>query len=389
MRFRERQHGACPYCKQRFALDPRVQPLRLNDRRFRRAVEHLSRGGTYAYTLEQLRYAIGRKHVQRQQFYRPTITLRQPRPWYRLTQRDLFVAGMWLLVPLGAGINFGSWAVGLALGLLVVVFLAWSRLKRSREEHEQYASHVAMIKRRQQEFDRTRQHVSARFELPEMALVHILRGWRQVYGAGPPGLLDDQQPIATQPAVPSLERLRAVLACSDAEVLRCLQENRVATELGLGLLPCAPPFSPEQEQLLAVLRARPELPLLLLRDASPDGCLLAVSLAGKLGLDPARAVFDLGIKPRQVRPQGLLELTAPVSEESLAALRAELAAGRLRADEFAWLEQGLYSPLVAVTPARLLAVLAAAVPGAAVAAQPAARQWARSVGFLTWPEEVT
>jgi hypothetical protein len=131
---------------------------------------------------------------------------------------------------------------------------------------------------------------------------------------------------------------------------------------------------------------RPSPPWYELRDASPAGCLLATSLRQQLGLDAAHPFVDLGITPQQALTQRLMDVTAPVTTATLDALRGQLAAGRLNAAEFDWLERGFYSPLVAVPPATLLVRVAEAVADIEARERSVAGLRPAEVGFMTWPQ---
>jgi hypothetical protein len=383
LKYRERAGKVCSRCNRRFAFDPRVDPLKLTDARFRHFVEHFSHNGQIAYTAEQLRVALSRNYRQRSDARRPVAGRPSP-PWYELRDGQLWLGALVLLGPLLACGAYGYWQVGLLLGLFGLVWVVGLHLHNSHKQHQRYAAQVALVQRQQAAYDQTKQHTRITLLLTPPMLQRMLRLWREVYGEAPPGLI--LEGLQAPPQAPLLDGLCAVLACADREVLRCLVFNRLEGQLGLGLIPTEPPFDARHEALLALLRARPELPLLLLRDASPAGCLLATSLRQQLGLDAAHPFVDLGITPQQALTQRLMDVTAPVTTATLDALRGQLAAGRLNAAEFDWLERGFYSPLVAVPPATLLVRVAEAVADIEARERSVAGLRPAEVGFMTWPQ---
>ncbi len=203
----------------------------------------------------------------------------------------------------------------------------------------------------------------------------ILERWRKLYGALPPGMLAPEQapPAVNLPAA----ALNGALVCPDAQICAFLAANDVPIRLGLALLPAGPPFTALQETYLAGLRLQPELPLYVLHDASPAGCLLVGELRGLLGLDPQRELIDLGLNPRDVR-QPQIVLGAPPDPNQIGQLRTS---STLQEEELAWLAAGQIAPLAGVPPKRLIALLERGLRQAG--ATPAAE--AQQVGFMSWP----
>ena len=352
LRYIDRRGRRCDECKQQFALEPRDTSLRLHDLRVKRAVQFLSANDTLFFTPGQLRHHLSRKAVAQKKAGCSVLALTIPVMFVGL----VFTAVSRTPVP-----------VLIALVVAGVLIALRPVLSRRRPTLPLTA-------------DRFRGKVLDR--------------WQEVYGALPGRLLTPHARAAMPPA-PALDHLRAVLVCPEGEVRDCLRANGLPARLGLGLLPAGPPFSATDQALLDHLRARPRLPLLLLHDASPAGLLLAEEVRQHLNLPARRRIVDLGLQPRQAIARKLMALWTRPPKALLARLQQRVGAtgagseadGGLNPDEFAWLEQGYYSPLLALTPAQLIRLVERAVERAA-AARPGATEdqdQARAVGFMTWP----
>lgn len=118
---------------------------------------------------------------------------------------------------------------------------------------------------------------------------------------------------------------------------------------------------------------------MVLHDASALGALLAPLLRQA---HPDRVVLDAGLPAAAVRTRrGAVHRVAKAPRASAADLRS--VAGLSEADA-AWLAQGFWSPIAAVPPSRLEAVVTAAVRQALAAR---AAELRSPDGFLTWPAE--
>jgi hypothetical protein len=349
--YRQRGGNRCSKCKRPFALEPKVNRLKLHDLRFRKLIAALTNHGTFYYAPTQLWYAASRKAVTEQQ--------RLPLGC-GLVLALVLAYGVFYLVSALTLLRYGVLLSGLALlGGLWLLYIQRRRPLRRRLPREFNAFQREVIER-----------------------------WRQVYGVVPPGLITDQV-LAGLPEQP--RQPRAVLACPDREVLLSLRANRVPQTLQLGLLPIGGVLTPTEQQQLATLRAQPQLPLLLLHDASAEGCLLAERLPELLGFDSRRSIVDLGLRPRQVQQHKLLVLGAQPPFELLPRLQS-LNPTRpvpLHADELSWLANGFYTPLAAVAPGRLVQLLQRALDRIAQPTpQPSPQRRAQAVGFMSWPGEV-
>ncbi len=361
LKYKERRGRHCDRCTRRFALEPRDTPLRLHDLRFKRAVQILSADDTLFFTPGQLRHFLCRKAVGKAKSGIP----------------DIVADTVLIMAVLGLG-GFISLAfrspVPILIALVVVGLLIALRPLLGRQ----------------------------RLTLPLPADTFarlVLARWREAYGSQPGRLLDPAS-LPAMPPAPAPDRLRMVLVCSEPEILDCLRANGLPERLGLGLLPAGPPFSATEQALLDHLRMRPRLPVLLLHDASPAGSLLAGKVRRRLNLHDEHHVIDLGLRPRQAIAQKLMILFAWPPKALLAQLQQQVAVNNshrmsatgvdyLAPEEYAWLKNGYYSPLLALTPAQLIRLVERAVERVA-AARPAAAEdqdqaRARAVGFMTWP----
>jgi hypothetical protein len=122
----------------------------------------------------------------------------------------------------------------------------------------------------------------------------------------------------------------------------------------------------------------PDLPVIVLHDASLQGSLFADYARGTLG---PRA-FLAGLAPRTVlasRSPLRLREDAPPPEDL-----ARLGRDSLTQEEIDWLAEGWWSPIAAIPPARLLSAVDRAVQQIEEMSDPDRRR-AQAVGFLTWP----
>lgn len=368
---RERGRRRCAKCKREFALEPKGHPLRLHDLRFQQVVAKLSQNGTRRYTPRQLHYAFGRKVVREQK-------------------------------PKGVGAGIGCFALscivtGIPVGVLVSGMMA--SMNSARFDGLILLLGLMLIAGLALVITAVYMRQPFRPNLPmtpDQFQREVLGRWQQVYGTLPPGLIDPRQPL---PPDPPPGQLRAVLACPDRDVFLCLRANGLPEHLSLGLLPTSGQRTPAEKAALAAIRANPRLPLLVLHDASPEGCTLLQSLPMTLGLPATQKMIDLGIRPHHAIKFQLMRLGAAPSSELLHILQKRVAAAgsahsshTLTEDEFDWLERGFYSPLAALGPARLIRVVTQAMEQATTA-RPAVSQrprdpetQAQAVGFMTWPE---
>jgi hypothetical protein len=185
----------------------------------------------------------------------------------------------------------------------------------------------------------------------------VLWTWSDIYNAWPAGVVDE-----TVVKVAPRERPRLALVCPDRAVLACLQANGVPDAYDM-VLTASPANVP------------PGVPVLLLHDASPDGCRFAAR--ARAGL-PGRTVTVVGLRPRTVlrRQHFYLRLRWPARPRGLDGLG-------LDQQEVEWLRQRWWSPIAAVRPHRLLAAVTRAAERAGRA--DADRRRAKRVGFLTSP----
>jgi hypothetical protein len=182
-----------------------------------------------------------------------------------------------------------------------------------------------------------------------------------VYGGPPPGWVDEG--TSSPPAY--VEHPRSAVLCADRSVLACLAANDVARSRAMVL-------AERIEQL------PPEIPVIVLHDASVPGLLFADHARAALG---ARAVVA-GLAPRAVlaNKSSLRLCEGWQPRDDLARLRP----GSLSQAEIDWLAEGFWSPIAAIPPAKLLAAVDRSVQRIEEMVDPDRRQ-ALAIGFLTWP----
>ncbi|NKY58193.1 hypothetical protein [Nocardia flavorosea] len=331
---RERTDHRCSKCERKFALDPKAEPLGLHDLRLRSLTERLSAGRGLSATVTQLWYTAARR---------------------RLPDLDRYIggaAGTWVLLTVLAtyilcllsGIQgwsgpFVFWKVLLSgvvvLAAGLVVIYACRPLFRQR----------------------------TRIAMPVTAYgfrTDVIGRWVGVYGEFPPGILDEQQV-----PIPVIEQPRVALVCDDPSVRACLAANGIPQAYDMALAD-------------RIENAPAGIPVLLLHDASLQG--FATARAARLAL--GERVRVLGLAPRAV-----------LDNESAIRLRERPPAGNrisylhsvgLTQQEIDWLADGWWSPIAAIPPARLIAVVTRAAEKLEDETD-AERRTARETGFLTWP----
>ncbi|PXY35003.1 hypothetical protein BAY59_05910 [Prauserella coralliicola] len=324
----ERSDYRCKYCSRLFALEPKEGGIRIHDLRVHRLAEKLTDDGRIHYTLPQLWYAAARGRL--------------PDPFDKIFGIGCFVFIAGIIAVVAAISTDLSWGTALtAVGVLMVVllllfFVAWPWYERR-----------------------------AKIRMPEKLgdfRARLLR-WEATYNGNlPPGMVDDSKvtvPVVTEP--------RVAVVCPDPTVLACLAANGVAAAHSAALVG-------------SLDRVPPDVPVVVLHDASPEGIRLAAD---------ARAAFGSRVVAPGLRPKAVLAeekaiklRERPLPEAEVRGLRALDPA--LTQEEAGWLGAGWWSPLAAVRPPRLLKVLDRAI--ARAHGEPDAdRRAARQVGFLTWP----
>jgi hypothetical protein len=320
LRARERRDQICAYCFRAFAFDPKTNDIRLHDLKVRRLAEKLRSGGLrLCYTPTQLRYAASRKAIN---------ALKPPWLGYVYRQRFLTVAVMVIIVIIIIVQPYGGVAVATVLGPigLVVVTIVILRMR------------PGLVPPR-----------SINPPISDAGFQALLKRWVRIYGKPPPGMVAEQPPVF----VPNP---RVALVCPDTSVLSCLSANGVPERNSMVLVP-------------NVAAVPPSVPVILVHDASPAGLRFVAAARAAL---PDRTVVDAGLRPATVlRRSGLLRLRDRT---------AELPVLPITDEEARWLAKGWWSPVAALPPAKLIAMVGRALGRL----DP---DWGRaaSVGFLTWP----
>ncbi|BAJ26726.1 MULTISPECIES: hypothetical protein [Kitasatospora] len=355
-RQRERTNHICSHCRKVFALDPKTDPGRLHDIKFRELVARSAPAGL-RITVEQLFWANARR------LHRfPTGRER----------RGSVTAGTVLavitVVLAAPAVGVGGLALPL-LGLPALLFglLSGRQFRGAGRERppEPFRYWLAL--------DTFEERVVGR--------------WRQVYGSLPDGLVE--APSAAhfvRPADP-----RAVVLCELPSVTAFLRINE---------------FAARHRVLVArtVSEVPAELPVIVVRDLSLAALARTTELRARFA---GRRVVDCGLLPRHVQvPARIVRLRAhdARTQRAPAVLADSPGWRRLPAQEREWLLDGWSSPLVSLPPVKLMSLLDKAVERAVTAppvrpAPPAApahapesaaetRRRAERIGFLTWPQAV-
>ncbi|MCT2591751.1 hypothetical protein LHJ74_17920 [Streptomyces sp. N2-109] len=329
---KERTGRICTHCKGKFALEPKENSLRLHDVRMRELADKLSDGKRLAYTPPQLWYAALRNRVP------------PPEEGYGGCSCLLFVGLAIALFVLGYNDLIEDQEIVFAalFALLAVLLVGLVEFLLRRRAQRDGAHKLPMSL--------------------ETFRTSVLPGWSTVYGAPPPGLVDEGHVRSPAP-----ERPRIALACPDRGVLACLAANGVPEAYSMVLAE-------------TVQQIPPGVPVIVLHDAAPAGLAFADGVRIACG---ERAV-PAGLLPRvAIAHKSAFRLrTKPLAQSQRDWLRATFPA--LTKEEHAWLAQGWWSPLAAVRPAQLLHAVTRAAERAEAQSDPELHQ-ARASGFLTWP----
>ncbi|WP_405615670.1 hypothetical protein [Streptomyces sp. NBC_01508] len=347
LRYKERGGRACSVCKRVFALEPTDNTLRLHDIRMRKLIEKLGNGEGLRYTPTQLWYAAARNRT-------PPEAL-----GYGCVATILVVMTAFVVLLVSGISEFDPDVVRPAavVGMVVLVLLLLLAAHGSRHAKRTGTVHVPMSL--------------------DLFRTAIIDRWAAVHGAPPAGLMEEgrtQYPVNPVKRDGGIPRL-AVL-CQDRSVLDCLVLNGAHRTHSLALV-----LSVDQLGQLSAPSAPGGAGVvgIVLHDASPAGLAFASAARAALG----GRVVVAGMLPRTVMDKdNAVRLRKPLDPRDLEAIRTSLSA--LTAAEAEWLTRGWWSPLAAVPPAKLLAVVARAVERAEGVADPD-RGRAQQVGFLTWP----
>jgi hypothetical protein len=325
---KERGGRRCSKCRRVFALEPKESPLGLHDIRMRKLAERLGDGRGLRYTPTQLWYAAARKKIPDayRHFRRVRIGI----------SIAIVVIGFYSAASGGLP---AAVAIGSAIALLVL-------------------ANVGLVVARPWFADRATIRIPVSYQTFRDQVIGF---WTRVYGGLPPGAVDEN---TVRP--PAVDRPRFAVLCPDRSVLACLAANDVPGSWAVALCD-------------RIDRLPPQVPVIVLHDASLPGIALAGQARVRLG---NRAVV-VGLSPRAVLAnQSALRLREPrPTDAETAFLRRE----PLSEAEIEWLAGGGWSPVAAIPPAKLLAVLQRSVERVEEAADPERRR-AREVGFLTWPK---
>ncbi|MFJ5228889.1 hypothetical protein ACIQBJ_03220 [Kitasatospora sp. NPDC088391] len=357
-RQRERTHHTCDKCRKVFALDPKVEPGRLHDTKFRQLVEKAT-GGGLRITVEQL-YWINERRLYRFPTGRETVGSVGGAV-------GLAVPAVVLAVVATA---VGPWLWGVfAVPVLLLVLLS-ARQFRFRERLRPPAPMVFATSLNS--FER-----------------QVIGRWRSVYHALPEGLVEHVPALPGAPMV----KARAAVLCEIPAVAAFLRANDFEARHRVRLV--------ERAALVPA-----GLPVVLVRDLSLAALGYAVAVRAAL---PGRRVVDCGLVPKAVRvPAKAVRLrgaggAGPVDVPP--ALAATPAWQRLEREDRDWLVDNWTSPLITLPPAKLMAMVERAVERAVTAPVPSpapasvasaapdespaeTRRRAERIGFLTWPTAV-
>ncbi|MEV6400484.1 hypothetical protein AB0M39_37855 [Streptomyces sp. NPDC051907] len=332
---KERPNNTCSLCKRSYALDPKTNPLRLNDLRVRRIMAKLTAEGTIKVTPGQLWYALSRKRLKESEFAAGSAG-------------TALVAG--IVAAFFAVVGDFAFLFAVCGGLLLLSLGLFLARKAGVGRGVPPTSREAFRSQ-------------------------ALAEWRKVYGRLPQGMVDDDAypRRRRQDHTPDSGGAPAcVLLCPDRSIAVFLAADGLPDRYGIAL-------AQDLEQVLAL---GSQGPVIVLHDADASGVLLVHQARAALR---GRPVIDAGLPLRTVRglPQAV-PYRAKGEKPDAQTVKQLAALGELTAQELKQLGRGWRFPLVGMPPARLLAVVAQIAEQVARRADPERRR-AASVGFMTWP----
>jgi hypothetical protein len=311
--------GRCEGCKHRFALEPLGDPLGVTDGQFHAAVQRVSGDGNVAFTDRQLWYELNRKWM-RPVFWGSAF------PWLALGAGPA-AAGLATAFSLNVAILPFSLAAG-AIGLGAAVLL-----------HRRARKRPPLTPPPRLSFERF---------LPD-----YVNKWREAHG--PIRGLVDSRPAVPAAQLPSIAADVSAFSFDRAvvtdhwEMAAMLVANRFHFEHNCAVLSLDGYPEATSETVKTMLRRNPQLTVFALHDASPEGCLLPLSLRGPDWFpDPSVRVVDLGLRPETARRLRLPVLNHPVRR--LPPRLAEI----LPQEEVEWLLAGNTAELATLRPAQVL-----------------------------------
>ena len=363
LKYRDRRDGKCPQCQSPFALEPRDNALGLSDLRLRGLAERLSKQGKCWYTAAQLGCAAVRNKMKEEAEKQASASdggILTVIAWIGIGV--IIVALIFVGIASSTTPSFALFIVSILLGSIGISAYLQSR------------------KPPLERFQKVLEGFEERYIAP----------WERIHGMLP-GRVTAQEAMALRRFQLPPSRVRAVLVSPVADVLDCLRVNGLPQRLGLALINPDQPAGAD-EAIIALLRSRPRLPLLLVHDASVPGCLLPALLPTRWGLAPNHRIVDLGLRPRHVQQLRLPWKREATPRELLDLLerRARMPNGlALTPEEREWLRSGYVTSALFIPPARLVTIVTQAVerlaPARIVDPEAQAQAQARAVGFMTWP----
>ncbi len=311
--------GRCEGCKHRFAFEPLKDPLGVTDTQFQAAIQRVSPDGNVAFTDRQLWYELNRKWM-RPVFWGSAF------PWLALTTGPAAAAAAALLSLKALILPVA--VAGSVLGLSIASIV-----------HRRAARRPPLAPPPRVTFER-------------FATDYVDR-WREVHG--PVRGLVDSRPALPAAQLPSIAADVSAFSFDRAvvtdrwEAAAMLVANRFHFEHNCAVLSLDGYPEAIGETVKNMLRRNHQLTVFALHDASPEGCLLPLSLREPDWFpDPSVRVVDLGLRPETARRLRLPVLNRPVRE--LPPRLAEI----LPPEEVEWLLAGNTAELATLRPAQVL-----------------------------------
>jgi hypothetical protein len=340
-RRRDRKDGRCPRCRHPFAFEPSRESFWLTDMQFKKAIDHLSAGGTGRFTERNLWYEVHRRWassgVWRHAYSVGTPAFLGALPGLVLAKLFDVPALYWLC------------AVGAVVAVGTSAYHTWRHNRRPAYPQSPPSLPLEAFRSR------------------------FLPRWMEVNGPIP-GLLPSREDAAAAmprevPADVAAFSFDRAVVTDRWETAQVLVANRFHFEHNCAVLSLDGYPDGIADTVKEMLRRNPRLTVFALHDASAEGCRLPLALRDPAWFpDPATRIVDLGLSPETAKRLRLPELTGPTMYRNPPLMK-------MLSSEKRWLAEGHSAELAALRPPQMMravyrGILAAGPYDATTASRP-------------------
>ena len=202
----------------------------------------------------------------------------------------------------------------------------------------------------------------------------------------PDGLLPPAPPLPLARYYHNLEYdladygVARVLVCQSPAIAHMLLANRFFMDMKCAIL-ALPNATPLPDNIAAMLARSPDAQVFVLHDASAEGLALADPIGPQLAAPAGVPVRSIGLRPTHARRLHLFATRMPATPDSNAPWYR-----RLSPHERAWVQQGLWAEVAAISPPDFLLKLRRIISGNILRPGNLLNLvHKRHSGFMTWP----